>query len=92
MNEMELWEIDVLVPMIEYSVKNEWEQARFVSYITALVNTSSKKKLKITDLMKFPWDEDKEYEEEKPKMTLEDKKKLDEKSKMFERLLNKSHD
>lgn len=39
--------------------KESWEQARFNGYITAQVNST--KKLKITDIMKFPWDEEIKY-------------------------------
>ena len=36
--------------------KESWEQARLIAYIIA--QTNSKKKLKLTDILKFQWDED----------------------------------
>lgn len=36
--------------------KESWEQARLIAYLIA--QTNSKKKLKMTDILKFQWDED----------------------------------
>lgn len=36
--------------------KESWEQSRLIAYIIA--QTNSKKKLKLTDILKFQWDED----------------------------------
>lgn len=41
-----------------YSHKDEWEQARFISYVVAQVN--SKKKLKLSDIIDLPWEKENE--------------------------------
>lgn len=38
-----------------YKDKENWEQTRLLAYITAQVNST--KKIKITDILKFEWDE-----------------------------------
>jgi len=52
-------------------------------YILAQVN--SKKKLEITDLMKFPWDDN--YEESNKEYNEEEHKRLREKALMMEKML-----
>lgn len=39
-----------------YAYKDNWEQARLISYLIAQVN--SKKKLKLSDIIEFEWDKD----------------------------------
>lgn len=51
---MEQYEIEPLIDKLYTKHKEEWEQTRMIAYITAQVN--SKKKLKIQDIIKFPWD------------------------------------
>ena len=34
----------------------EWERARYVGYLSMLPHVPSKKRLKITDLGRFPWE------------------------------------
>ncbi|WP_019539799.1 hypothetical protein [Proteiniphilum acetatigenes] len=53
---MEFYEIPVIVEGINRKYKESWEQTRFISYITAQVNSS--KQLKPTDILKFAWDVD----------------------------------
>ena len=36
--------------------KEDWEQARFIAYLIA--QTNSKKKLKLTDIVKFHWEKE----------------------------------
>lgn len=43
-----------------YAFKDNWEQARLISYLIAQVN--SKKKLKFSDIMEFHWDKETEIE------------------------------
>lgn len=53
---MQFYEIPTLVKGMNLKNKESWEQTRFISYITAQVNST--KKLKPTDILKFSWDSD----------------------------------
>jgi hypothetical protein len=57
LDEMEQYEIAPLIKGISKKNKESWEQTRLIAYITA--QTQSTKKLKITDIIKFPWDDEK---------------------------------
>lgn len=59
---MEMYEAKNLLNYQHYAVQDEWEQTRFQSYITAQVNST--KRMKVTDLIEFPWE--KETEDVKP--------------------------
>lgn len=55
LDKMQYYELDVILSMLEYTTKQDWEQTRFQSYITA--QTQSTKKLNPQDVLKFSWDE-----------------------------------
>lgn len=57
-----MYEVNAALKYQYYVYKEEWEQTRLIAYITAQVN--SKKRLKLEDIIKFPWD-GKEAEKEK---------------------------
>lgn len=85
MDKLEEWELPHLFENIKYSYKNELENTRLLMYIIAQVN--SKKQLKISDIMKFSWDD--EFKE-KPEQASEEKiKSLFDRAKQFENTLNK---
>lgn len=48
------WELEFVIGMVDEAEREEWERARFVSYIIA--QTQSTKKMKPSDILKFPWD------------------------------------
>lgn len=52
---MEWYEIHAALKYQYYAYKEEWEQSRLIAYVMAQVN--SKKRLKLDDIVKFPWDE-----------------------------------
>lgn len=54
MEEMELWETYPIIDNLSYTDVNQWEQTRLL--MSMLGNMFSKKKLKSTDIIKFPWD------------------------------------
>lgn len=56
---MEMYEVNSLLEYAYYCSKDNWEQTRLISYITAQVNST--KNLKITDIMKFPWEDNTEH-------------------------------
>jgi hypothetical protein len=69
-----LGQLNLFIKCIDEQEKNELEKIRMLIYPTYLVN--SKKKLKLTDVMQFPWEnETKETavisEVDKEKMMLE---------------------
>lgn len=51
---MEMYEVNALISNTWRRHKDEWEQARLISYIVAQCN--SKKRMKMTDIVKFPWE------------------------------------
>ena len=62
LDKMEMYEVNAALKYQYYAYKEEWEQARLISYLIA--QTNSKKRLKIEDIIKFPWD-GKEIEQDK---------------------------
>ena len=84
---MEEWEVYNFYDSLKYCNRSEWEQTRLIMYILAQVN--SKKKLEITEILSFPWDEN--YEEKNIEITNEDRDRLREKAKAFEKLLKEQH-
>lgn len=57
------YELDMILSMLEYNKKQDWEQTRYLSYITA--QSQSTKKLQITDVLKFSWDNEATNKENK---------------------------
>lgn len=84
---MEEWEVYNFYDSLKYCNRSEWEQTRLLAFILAQVN--SKKKLEMTDIMSFPWEEN--YEEKNIEMSNEDRDRLREKAKAFEKLLKEQH-
>ncbi len=54
MDEMQIYEINSLMNYSYYKHKDNWEQSRLISYLIA--QTNSTKKLKMEDIITFPWD------------------------------------
>lgn len=52
---MQWYEISAALKYCYYAFKNQWEQARLISYVTAQVQST--KKLKFEDIIKLPWDD-----------------------------------
>lgn len=57
MDELQDWEVYDLYSMLQYADAPSWEQTRWLMYVIAQVN--SRKQLKVTDILKFSWDENK---------------------------------
>lgn len=60
LDEMRMYEVKPYMKYSHFKEQDSWEQARLISYVQA--QTQSSKKLKVTDIMKFPWE--KEYKAE----------------------------
>ena len=79
MDKLEDWEMYELMDVTAYADTNNWEQTRLISYIIAQVN--SKKKLKLKDIMKFPWE--KEMDAKDIEISTSDVNNLREKAQRF---------
>ena len=55
MDEMQRWELKLILDNLNLAVKNDWEIARQLMYVQSQTHTT--KRMKPTDIMKFPWDE-----------------------------------
>ena len=80
LDKMQLYEIPTIVRNANLKNKDSWEQARFISFITAQVNST--KKMKPTDLMLFSWDN--EVVDTSKSISNEDRERLKNKSKQYE--------
>lgn len=74
---MSWYEINALLKYDYYANKENWEQARLISYIVAQVN--SKRKLNFQDIIKFPWEE----EAKETSISKEDIERLKEQAKQY---------
>lgn len=55
MDELQDWEVYDIYSMLQYADSTNWEQTRWLMYVIAQVN--SRKQLKVTDILKFSWDD-----------------------------------
>lgn len=79
---MEMYEVDSLLDNYYLKNKDSWEQARFIAYMTAQVNSS--KTLSPKGIMKFHWED-----EDKPTVIDEDEiRRLELEIKQLEDILN----
>lgn len=80
LDELQQWELNLIVNNIKYLDRNEKEIDRYKLYIS--VQANSKKKLKIEDIMKLPWDDEQdekwseEYKEKVDKQRKETKERM----------------
>lgn len=81
LDRMEMYEVKSVMKYQHYSIKEDWEQARFISYLIAASNST--KKLKITDILKFPWDNEKDNQKHVTSISNEDIKRLKEKAQQY---------
>lgn len=56
LDRMKSYELSIICDSLHLRHKEEWEQARMISYVIAQSN--SKKRLKPTDIIKFGWEKD----------------------------------
>ena len=56
LDEIQIYEISSLMKFSYYRHKENWEQARLISYLIA--QTHSSKKLKLEDIIKFSWEKE----------------------------------
>ena len=85
LDEMRMYEIGCLMPFLYLATKDSWEQARLMGYISA--QTHSTKKMSVSDIVSFPWEKDNTKAHDTA-MSNADKKRLEEKAKQFENMMN----
>lgn len=83
MDYMQEYEIRTIVDNLPHIDRNGWEQTRLSMYANAQMNT--KKKLKVKDIVTFPWENESESETE---ISTEDIQRLKEKAKKISKTLN----
>lgn len=54
LDKMKPYELHIICDSLHLRTRDEWEQARLISYLIAQSN--SKKRLKPSDILEFPWD------------------------------------
>lgn len=86
MDEMRMYEIGCLMPFLYLATKDSWEQTRFMGYINA--QTHSTKKMSVSDIVSFPWEETAKAHD--TAMSNADKKRLEEKAKQLEQIMNQN--
>lgn len=78
-----------IISNLEYYERPEWERTRFQSYCN--IQKSSSKKLKPTDLIKFPWEKEDDNTEQingnSEPLTQEDIARLKEQAKIISQTL-----
>ena len=84
LDEMRMYEIGCLMPFLYLATKDSWEQARLMGYISA--QTHSTKKMSVSDIVSFPWEENTKVHD--TSMSNADKKRLEEKAKQLEQMMN----
>ena len=81
MDEMELYEINTIIKDLKYTDRTTRELSRYEIY--AIAQSNSSKKLKMTDIMELPWDE--EGKNKGTKVDEEQAKTLKDRMKMLEK-------
>lgn len=82
-------EIEQIIQNLKYYERPEWERTRFLSYCN--IQKSSSKKLKLTDLITFPWEKEDNNTEQingnSEPLTQEDIQRLKERSRIIQQTL-----
>lgn len=84
MDIMEEWEVNDIIENIQYLDRNDWEQARLNLNTSYVLKT--RKKIKTTDLLKFPWDKESAVD---TAIDNESIRRLKEKSELYKKLIVK---
>ena len=83
MDKLEEWEVLEFYDIIDYSEYASWEQTRLLMSM----NVDHKKVKKLSDIIKFPWDED--YKKDDIEISADDIKRLKQMSEVYSKKLNK---
>lgn len=77
MDEMQEYEVHDMYNALKYADRAQWEMTRWLLY--AIIQVNSKKKIKIEDVLSFPWDNN--YSPLEKEISTDDIKRLRAKSK-----------
>ena len=58
MDQMQDYEVNDIIENLPYLERNNWERSRFEAYVHC--QTQTKKHIKPADLLKFPWENERE--------------------------------
>lgn len=78
---MQMYEVRAILKYEYLANKDSWEQARLISYLIA--QTNSRKKLKLTDITKFYWEDESDESTSDTSMSNADLARLREKAKQY---------
>ena len=89
LDEMKPYELRIICDSLHLRIKDSWEQARMISYVTAQVN--SKKRLRPNDLITFAWEstDQQQAQQQETTLTMEDVERIKKEAKEREKLLKK---
>ena len=89
MDTLQEYEIEPIVHSLQFYGQNEWERTRFLAYCN--LQKSSTKKIKPTDLIKFPWEKEDDNTDQistnSAPLSKEDIQRLKEQSKIISQTL-----
>lgn len=74
LDKMQVWEIDPLLRHCDLGIRTSWEQARLNAYMVAQANST--KRLAVTDIIHFPWDDARDESSDDTRMSNEDLTRL----------------
>lgn len=86
MDSMQEYEIYDLYQYLGFVDATKWEQTRWLMYVTAQVN--SRKKLKVEDILQFPWEEKNQLDDLPQEISKKDIKRLEGKAKEMLKYIN----
>lgn len=86
LDEIQTYEILSLMKHSHYKNKENWEQARLIAYLIA--QTHSSKKLKIEEIIKFPWEKEEHKEYINEQITQDDIDFLEKQAEEFKKFLD----
>jgi hypothetical protein len=87
LDEMQWYEISAALKYQYYAVKDGWEQARLISFLIAQSN--SRKKLKMEDILEFPWEKNSnEPTEDRTMISKEDIERLKQEAENYIKNMN----
>ena len=85
MDRMQMYEVSALMEYSYHRHKDEWEQARLISYLIAQTNSS--KKLRMEDIIKFSWEKNQKTENNNMDISQEEIEMLTKKAMEMEKLM-----
>lgn len=85
MDKMQMYEVSALMRYSYHKHKEDWEQARLISYLIA--QTNSTKKLKIDDIIKFTWEKEQKNEKQNMDISQEEIEMLTKKAMEMEKTM-----